>query len=62
MIVGEGWEEIAAGIAAAALWDDVVLRPLAAPVPTRRIQAVVGDPARPGTRLLLDLTRETAAT
>jgi hypothetical protein len=47
---------------AAALRDGVVLRPLAAPVPTRRIQAVVGDPAGPGARLLLDLTRETAAT
>lgn len=44
----------------AALRDDVVLRPLAPPVPTRRVQAVVADPVGPGARLLLELAREVA--
>lgn len=45
---------------AVALRDDVVLRPLAPPVPTRRVQAVVADPVGPGARLLLELAREVA--
>lgn len=45
---------------AAALRDDVALRPLAAPVPTRRVQAVVADPVGPGARTLLELAREAA--
>jgi DNA-binding transcriptional LysR family regulator len=44
----------------AALRDDVVLRPLAPPVPSRRVQAVVAQPAGPGARLLLELAREVA--
>jgi DNA-binding transcriptional LysR family regulator len=46
---------------AAALRDDVVLRPLAPPVPTRRVDAVIADPPGPGARLLLDLARATSA-
>lgn len=45
---------------AAALRGDVVLRPLAPPVPTRRVQAVVADPVGPGARILLELAREAA--
>lgn len=40
---------------------DVVLRPLAPPVPTRRVSAIVADPAGPGARLLLELARAAAA-
>jgi DNA-binding transcriptional LysR family regulator len=43
---------------AAALRADVVLRPLAAPGPARRVSAVIAEPASPGARLLLELARE----
>jgi DNA-binding transcriptional LysR family regulator len=46
---------------AAALRDDVVLRPLAPPTPTRRLQAVIAEPSGPPARLLLELARETVA-
>jgi DNA-binding transcriptional LysR family regulator len=45
---------------AVALRDDIVLRQLAAPVPTRRIDAVVAAPTGSNARLLLDIARETA--
>jgi DNA-binding transcriptional LysR family regulator len=45
-----------------ALRDDVVLRPVAAPAPVRRIQAVLGDPSAPGADMLLDAARAAAVT
>jgi DNA-binding transcriptional LysR family regulator len=42
---------------ATALRRDVVLRPLADPTPSRRVQAVLAKPAGPGARLLLDLAQ-----
>ena len=45
---------------AAALRDDVVLRPLAPPGVTRHVQAIVADPAGPGAKLLLELARDAA--
>lgn len=44
--------------AAVALRDDVVLKPLAAPVPTRRLRALVNEPPGIGARILLELARE----
>lgn len=41
-----------------ALRDDVVLRPLAPPVPMRRVAAVMAERPGPGARLLLRLARE----
>ncbi|MGD0167674.1 MAG: LysR family transcriptional regulator [Gaiellaceae bacterium] len=41
--------------ASVALRDDVVLKPLAPPAPTRRVRALVADPPGPGARILLDL-------
>jgi DNA-binding transcriptional LysR family regulator len=41
-----------------ALRDDVVLKPLAPPVPMRRLRAFVADPPGIGARILLDLARE----
>jgi DNA-binding transcriptional LysR family regulator len=41
-----------------AIRDDVVLRELAPPAPTRRLRALVADPPGPGARILLELARE----
>ena len=41
-----------------ALREDVVLKPLAPPVPMRRLRALVADPPGIGARMLLDLARE----
>jgi len=41
-----------------ALRSDVVLRPLTEPQPIRRVQAVLPDPLRPSSALLLELARE----
>jgi len=41
-----------------ALRADVVLKPLAAPVPMRRLRALVADPPGIGARILLDLARD----
>ncbi|MGZ4385144.1 MAG: LysR family transcriptional regulator [Gaiellaceae bacterium] len=46
---------------AQALRDDVVMRPLAEPRPRRRIQAVLPDPPRPSSALLLEVASEVAA-
>jgi DNA-binding transcriptional LysR family regulator len=43
---------------AQALRDDVVLRPLADPRPSRRVQAVLPDPPRPSSALLLEVASE----
>jgi DNA-binding transcriptional LysR family regulator len=42
------------------LRDDVVLRPLADPVPTREISAVAATPTSPAAKLLLELARTSA--
>jgi len=44
--------------ASAALREDLVLKPLAPPVPVRRVRALVIDPPGPGARIVLDLARE----
>jgi DNA-binding transcriptional LysR family regulator len=44
--------------AAAVLREDLVLKPLAPPVPVRRVRALVADPPGPGARILLELARE----
>jgi DNA-binding transcriptional LysR family regulator len=44
--------------AAVALRDDVMLKPLAPPVPTRRVRALVVDPPGLGARILLELARD----
>jgi DNA-binding transcriptional LysR family regulator len=41
----------------AALREDVVLKPLAPPVPTRRVRALVADPPGLGARILLELAQ-----
>jgi hypothetical protein len=41
-----------------ALREDVVLKPLAPPVPMRRLRALVVDPPGLGARMLLELARE----
>ncbi len=43
---------------ATALREDVVLKPLASPVPMRRMRAFIADPPGIGARILLDLARE----
>src|SRR5439155_20246461 len=43
-----------------ALRADVVLRPVAAPAPVRRIQAVLSEPPGPGADMLLDAARAAA--
>jgi DNA-binding transcriptional LysR family regulator len=45
---------------AQALRADIVLRPLAEPRPSRRVQAVLPDPPRPSSTLLLELATEVA--
>ena len=42
---------------ATALREDVVLKPLASPVPVRRMRALIADPPGIGARILLDLAR-----
>ena len=44
--------------ASAALREDLVLKPLAPPVPVRRVRALVVDPPGPGARILIELARE----
>jgi DNA-binding transcriptional LysR family regulator len=54
------------GVSLASPWmerslrDDVVLRPLAPPVPTRRLQAALPDPPGPASPLLLELAKAAA--
>jgi DNA-binding transcriptional LysR family regulator len=43
--------------ASAALREDLVLKPLAPPVPTRRVRALAAEPLGPGARILLELVR-----
>ena len=47
--------------AAQALRKDVVLKPLAEPVPKRRVQAVLAKPSGPGAHLLLGLAQDAAS-